>query len=289
VTEIPFEPPSAPSRLRIAARRSLDGAITARHALIGNYRRLDRLAASTPRRDVIVISPYRQSSRVSEAVEELSRSRHRVAFVLGSRGPESDPAVREQTVATNLDGLLMQNRNELLAIARRRVPDPRWTIAIDDDVRFTRRWLNRFIALCEAFDLVIAGPALTWRSHRAWRVTARSPRSLVRETRFVEIGPVVAFREEAARELLPFPADAGMGWGLDFQWPVVAYERGWKMGIVDAAPIRHEDAAPGSSYAGERAHDGLLTWLETHPHITPEEAERTSKSHARLPRGRAAA
>ena len=50
------------------------------------------------------------------------------------------------------------------------------------------------------------------RSHSAWRVTRRRPASLVRETRFVEIGPLTAFGRRAAAELLPFP-DAALRLG----------------------------------------------------------------------------
>ena len=51
----------------------------------------------------------------------------------------------------------------------------------------------------------------------------------MRETRFVEIGPVTAFGRAAAAELLPFP-ELRYGWGLDLHWAAVAAERGWRLG-----------------------------------------------------------
>ena len=65
----------------------------------------------------------------------------------------------------------------------------------------------------------------------------------MRETRFVEIGPLTAFGRRAAAELLPFP-ELRFGWGLDLHWAALAAERGWRLGVVDATPVRHE-AAPG--------------------------------------------
>ena len=93
--------------------------------------------------------------------------------------------------------------------------------------------------VCEAFELDLAQPAQTLRSHSAWKVTRRRPASLVRETRFVEIGPVTAFGRAAAAELLPFP-ELRYGWGLDLHWAALAAERGWRLGVVDALPVRHE-------------------------------------------------
>ena len=42
----------------------------------------------------------------------------------------------------------------------------------------------------------------------------------MRETAFVEIGPVTAFHRDTFATLLPFP-DVGMGWGLDVHWAAV--------------------------------------------------------------------
>ena len=55
----------------------------------------------------------------------------------------------------------------------------------------------------------------------------------------VEIGPLTAFHRSVAAELLPFPP-LRMGWGLDAHWGGLAQERGWRLGVVDATPIRHE-------------------------------------------------
>ena len=85
---------------------------------------------------------------------------------------------------------------------------------IDDDVELPRGFLDRFLFLCERFSLALAQPAHRLDSHAAWSVTRRRAGSVVRETSFVEIGPVTAFARITFPVLLPFP-ELRMGWGLD--------------------------------------------------------------------------
>ncbi len=60
----------------------------------------------------------------------------------------------------------------------------------------------------------------------------------MRETHFVEIGPLTALRRETFAALVPFPASRWC-YGIDVYWAAIAREKGWKMGVVDATPIRH--------------------------------------------------
>jgi hypothetical protein len=139
------------------------------------------------------------------------------------------------------------------------------------------------IALCEAFDLALAQPAQSLASHAAWRVARRRPRSLVRETRFVEIGPVTVFRHDAAEALLPFPP-LRYGWGLDLTWAATALERGWRLGIADALAVRHESATVGSAYSAEAAIEEARAFLSTRPYLSSAAAQATLATHRRLPR-----
>lgn len=225
---------------------------------------------------------YERGSNAPEAVAELRRSRHRVHFAYGSRDPDAHPTLREETICVGMDGLLFDNLNRLYAEVAGRELRPRWSIVVGSDTLFTDRWLDRFVALSEAFALQIAGPANTRRSLASYAITRRSPWWLVRETGFVEVGPVFAFRDDVAAELLPFPEELGQGWGLDLHWPHLAAERGWRMGIVDATPVRH-DEGPGRSYDADReAHRGNR-WLESHPHVPLEQAVRVVARHRRIP------
>src|SRR5205807_9961343 len=113
-----------------------------------------------------------------------------------------------------------------------------WLMLLDDDVALPAGFLDAFVFLAERFALKLAQPAHRRRSHAAWAVTRRRPGSVVRETAFVEIGPVVAFHNVTFGVLLPFP-ELRSGWGLDLHWSAIAKHRGWRTGIVDATPVRH--------------------------------------------------
>ena len=100
--------------------------------------------------------------------------------------------------------------------------------------------------------LDLAQPAQSMRSHAAWRVTRTRPFSLARRTNFVEIGPLTPFSRRAALELPPFPP-LRFGWGLDNHWGALAREHGWRLGVVDALPVRHEWQPVATAYTHEEA------------------------------------
>jgi hypothetical protein len=249
---------------RRTKRRLGELAYGALDALAGTRRSAARLARSAPAPlDILVVGVYRPGSLLAEALPALRSQRHRVRVALGSTGPADEP-LRAHTVAEDLGGGKFENLNLVLEATAASPAD--WTIAIDDDVRLPRGFLDRFVGVCEAFDLDLAQPAQTLRSHSAWKVTRRRPASLVRVTRFVEIGPVTAFGRRAAEELLPFP-ELRFGWGLDLHWAAVAGQRGWRLGIVDALPVRHESALVSAAYSRDDAVDEASRFLAGRPYL----------------------
>jgi hypothetical protein len=248
---------------RRAKRTAGELAYSAIDTLTGTRLHAARLARSTPApRDVLVIGVYRPGSLFADALPALHSDRHNVRIAVGSTGP-ADARLREWTVADQLTGGKFQNLNQLLAATG---PSADFTLVVDDDVRLPGAFLDRFVAVCEAFGLDLAQPAQTLRSHSAWKVTRRRPASLVRETRFVEIGPVTAFSRRAAEELFPFP-DLRYGWGLDLHWAAIAGQRGWRLGIVDALPVRHESALVGAAYSRDDAVAEASEFLTDRPYL----------------------
>jgi hypothetical protein len=249
---------------RRAKRGAGELAYSALDTLAGTRRRADRLARRSPTRlDVLVIGVYRPGSLIADALHSLHSDRHNVRIALGSTGP-AEPGLSELTVAEELSGGKFENLNGVLAAAGS--SDPDWLLVVDDDVRLPRAFLDRFVAVCEAFDLDLAQPAQTLRSHSAWKVTRRRPASLVRETRFVEIGPVTAFSRRAAAELLPFP-ELRYGWGLDLHWAALAGQRGWRLGVVDALPVRHESGLVAAGYSRDDAIGEAARFLAGRPYL----------------------
>jgi hypothetical protein len=242
--------------------------------------RVDRLARNQPRKRVLVTSVYRPGSLLAGALPRLASEQHDVTLALGAvEGPER--ALAEHTVLERLGGGKFGNLNQVLERTGRRDFD--WILVVDDDLVLPRRFLDRFVALCERFALDLAQPAQTLRSHSAWRVTRRRPASLVRETRFVEIGPLTAFGRRAAAELLPFP-ELRFGWGIDLHWAALAEERGWRLGVVDATPVRHESATVGSAYPRADAEVEAAEFLASRPHLPASRAGEVLAVHRRVGR-----
>jgi hypothetical protein len=267
---------------RRTKRRLGELAYSAVDALAGTRRNAARLARSAPAPlEVLVMGVYRPGSFLAEALPALRSERHRVRIALGSTGAADEP-LREHTVAEGLTGGKFENLNRVLEAAD--APPAAWTIAIDDDVRLPRRFLDRFVGVCEAFELDLAQPAQTLRSHSAWKVTRRRPASLVRQTRFVEIGPVTAFGRAAAKELLPFP-ELRYGWGLDLHWAAVAAERGWRLGVVDALPVRHEFGVVAAAYLRDDAVEEAASFLAARPYLPSERAGEVVAVHRRAASG----
>ncbi|MGA2758072.1 MAG: glycosyltransferase [Solirubrobacteraceae bacterium] len=155
-----------------------------------------------------------------------------------------------------------------------------WVLVMDDDVVLPGGFLDAFLYIAQCRRLRIAAPAHRLRSHAAWRLTRRQWASVVRETAFVEIGPVTALHRDTFEWLLPFPP-AGMGWGLDAHWSWLAREREWPIGIVDLFPVAHLVAPAASAYAREAALEQARAFLTEHPYLPVRESQRTLAVHRR--------
>ncbi|MBW3654261.1 MAG: hypothetical protein KY433_11925, partial [Actinobacteria bacterium] len=225
----------------------------------GRLRRVERAARrSPPRRSVLVIGVERPGRLMSALRAELHRTRHRVAM---------------HTVAMSSGTGKFEHLNALLAEHPAQGHD--WLLVVDDDVVLGPRFLDRFLFCAEHAGLLLAQPAHRRRSHAAWAATRRLPGGAVRESRFVEIGPVTAFAAPTYEALLPFP-DLRMGWGLDAHWGALAQEHGWRAGIVDATPILHTTPA-GGGYDRAAAVAEARAFLATRPYLTRAQARWTRR------------
>ena len=230
-------------------------------------RRLRKAARSAPRRRVLVVGVARadRGAEVRAARAELGRSRHHVELRL-------EPGAPGRGKWQNLRALL----------AAQPPDDADWLLVVDDDVALPRGFLDTFLVCAERCDLALAQPAHAFASHAAWPVTRRRrPPRLARRTRFVEIGPVTAFRADAVALLLPFP-DLVMGWGLDAHWAAVADAHGLALGIVDATPVRHLRPV-GQAYPPVEAVAEAERFLAGRPYVTRAEAGRTLAAWDALP------
>jgi GT2 family glycosyltransferase len=249
-----------------AIRRGiLDEAASAWELASGRRLRLELAARhAPPLRRVLVLGVERPERReLATAIRaELLSSRHDVELFMC--GPQ------ERGKFENLNALLAEHPVEAHD----------WLLVVDDDVELPGGFLDRFLFLCERFSLALAQPAHRLRSHAAWPVTRRRAGSVVRETAFVEIGPVTAFARATFPVLLPFPA-LRMGWGLDVHWAALARAHGWRCGVTDAVAITHGAAPAAAAYAREQALSEARAFLASRPYLSAREAGRTLTTHRR--------
>lgn len=147
-----------------------------------------------------------------------------------------------------------------------------WLIILDDDIELSVGFLDRFIALAERYDFALCQPARSINSYIDHGIVMQMPGLTARRTSFVEIGPLLAIRADALPLILPFGPDAGMGWGLDFVWPVRLEQAGLRMGIIDATPLAHRLRPPVSGYSREKAGQAFNACLAAHAHVMVPEA-----------------
>ncbi len=147
-----------------------------------------------------------------------------------------------------------------------------WVMLCDDDVELAEGFADSMIAVADHFDLALFQPARTQDSYIDHPFVGQIPGLLARQTRFVEIGPVVCMRADAAKLLLPFASDCEMGWGLDFVWPARIEAAGLRMGIVDAAPVAHRIRAPVTGYNYEAACAEQRRIMAAEPSLTTADA-----------------
>lgn len=147
-------------------------------------------------------------------------------------------------------GLKFDLLNHLLSLDP---PGPEASLLItDDDVIVARGSLAGLVRVAAAASLELAQPARSSHREASHPVTYAQPATVARLTTFVEIGPVFLISPDRRADIVPFPADAGMGWGLDVEWARRAAASGWRLGVVDCVQVDHPDLI-GASYetAGE--------------------------------------
>ncbi len=262
-----------------AIRRSVrDEAVNAWELASGQRLRLSLAARRDPSpRKVLVLGVERPENRAlaQEIRAELLRSRHDVELHMSPPGElgkfENLNRMLAAEVGARVDGSAADESS---------IGDHDWLLLVDDDVLLPRGFLDRFLFLAERFSLDLAQPAHRLNSHAAWLLTRRRPFSVVRETPFVEIGPVTALHRRTFSTLLPFP-ELRMGWGLDAHWAALARERHWRCGVLDAVSIRHRVAPAASAYSREAAIAEARAFLAERPYLSAHEIQRTLATHRR--------
>lgn len=145
----------------------------------------------------------------------------------------------------------------------------------DDDLLIDTAGINRMFDLFMAFELAMAQPALSLDSYYSHPILLQDAGHIVRFTNFVEVmGPI--FSREALAVLHPTFSQSRTGWGLDYLWPSLLYERGMgsKIAVIDAVSMIHTRPVGGGDIYQGQADAGsadLARLSELYPdaHIDP--------------------
>ena len=228
--------------------------------------------ADMPRRRILALGV--QSPRRPGSLDRIYRTmqnsgRHEV--VVDSKG---------------VDGIGKLDNINLL-VERHDISQFDWIWMVDDDVELPADFTDPFVALSEYADLKISSPAHRSFSYWSHDVTHRQRGMLVRQTNFVEVGPITAFHRDSFSSVFPLPS-LRYGWGLDLVWPVIAERNGWKVGVVDGVALRHTSpiaatydvAAAGAEAEAYMAPYGVKTGV--HKIVT---IDRIASIDDRSPRG----
>ncbi|MCG6861181.1 MAG: hypothetical protein LJE70_07895 [Chromatiaceae bacterium] len=160
--------------------------------------------------------------------------------------------------------------NELLELAD--FDRYQFIIVCDDDIELSDCFLDNFLGLQSKYDFALAQPARTHDSYIDHQFVAQLLGVEARLTRFVEIGPLFSVKRNAYAILLPFDESAPMGWGLDFVWPLQVERNGYRMGIVDATPVKHALRTPVTFYDYDDTNTEMHSFLERHVHLDRSKA-----------------
>lgn len=230
---------------------------------------------TVPPQRILVLGIYLTDykNQAERLVRDLSSSRcHRVEqkwIALGQTSP--DESLRSVTVMhVTQKTPKFQLLNQLLASEVGQDFD--WVLFVDDDVVLCRDFIDSYIAWVSNLNFSISQPARTRFSYRDHKFCLQKRHVRARETRFVEIGPIVCFDREAMHNILPFDERSPMGWGYDFAWPAQAEKLGLKMGIVDAVPVDHSYRAQSRTYSSMATRLVMEDFLGKTENFKPEQA-----------------
>jgi hypothetical protein len=207
-------------------------------------RRARKAAMSIPPQTVLLTAvevPGRENdlARVIEGI--LNSTRHNVSLAI----TRMQPVGKFDNINNALSGNELEKYN--------------WLLIVDDDIQLTNDFLDLILYYSYNHDLKLAQPAHKFHSYAAYKITERHWGSQARRTGFIEIGPVTLLHRDTFAALIPFPS-VRWAWGLDFLWADIAKRQNWRMGVIDAVPIRHLRPV-GASYDTLAANNEGIAFL----------------------------
>jgi hypothetical protein len=231
---------------------------------------------------VLVLGIY-LTDRANQAPHLMRRfaesTRHAVTQRWAAIGEACVPAeCRDLTVCHRVEPVAkFKLLNEMLAAQA--CADFDYLLFTDDDIAVQHGFVDAYLSWLQKYRLCVAQPARTRHSYHGHRFVLQRRFVRVRETRFVEIGPLFSFDRQAVTELLPFDETSPMGWGYDYVWPARLQQLGRRMGIVDATPVDHSYRAQYTTYSLPEHRGVMKAFLSRHSHVPRKDAMVNLKYH----------
>jgi hypothetical protein len=227
------------------------------------------VAQGRPRVLVAGIYVGNKANTVEHLVEKIAASQHvdvEQRWMAMAAGTPPSSAVSDVTLRT-LEGYIPKWTALAELIGDRPWEQFDYVVFCDDDIWVGDGFLDHLIGYQQKYDLAVAQPSRTWRSFTDWAIVRRRLTLKIRETNFVESGPVVSMDKRFLPLALPFSEESPMGWGYDLIWPVLAQQHDLKVGIIDAIPVCHSLRGRGVLYSAQKETDRMAEFLSTRDHI----------------------
>lgn len=153
-----------------------------------------------------------------------------------------------------------------------------WIVVVDDDVELLRGWsIPAALGAMSLLGVDFAQPAHASGSIHSHTFNVRRPVIAARTVRTVEIGPLIMVRQPWISSIVPFPADGGMGYYLEWFWAELS-GLGCRSAVLDCVPMRHLGSV-ASEYPSQSA--GKRSLVDGSEFDSLDDLNRASPSYGR--------
>ncbi len=238
------------------------------------------------RESVLILGVYlaNRSNHISQIVRNNFASRdYQVTqcwIAIGGESPDS--VVRNVTVEVHPDPIPKFTLLSRL-LSQIQISQFEYVILMDDDIVLPDGFLDNFLRAQSCLEFGLAQPARTPGSYYDHLFAVQVPGLFARETRWVEIGPVVSIHRSIYDCIFPFDLSSPMGWGHENVWAYELARRGCKIGMLDAFPVDHSLRQQAAFYNWHDADCGRRELLKRRAHLTDQECQVVLTRHLDWP------
>jgi hypothetical protein len=148
---------------------------------------------------------------------------------------EIAPELADKTIGSG-PGTRFANINRLYHA--KPIKEGSWVVLADDDTFFIKGSLAETIDIMKRAAFSLAQPSHSVFGWWTSIFNVSRPLLIARDTNYVEQGPLLIADWMFSKEILPFPDDNDMGWGIEAEWYQAKVGR-FRSGVIDACRVVH--------------------------------------------------